>query len=472
MDKITTINGILLATQNDMNEHAENKAMHVTEKEKTSWDSKADTAALITHETNDVVHITEEERKKWNTSPEVDAVGNMTLTGTLTARSGIFSSPVQANGGLQIQVAPVTDADAVRKGDLARPLIPMLSSQQENGVGFYHILGSAFTAGDVTTCTSEDFPFIMSEHRVIGGGDDNLYAWFPTTFVLELNALFNYGRTDTVNAATAKFGVRANFGPCSNPWYAVSWLPWPPAVWPYRQNDYVDPVIYADTENGRDNPVASVWPGNTGSDFLPRCGFQSTQRADRVRNNKHYLYAVYDRYKTARFIVFRETNSHYDGRKRLYLFSQDRDGSVKLIGAVKSNYSFSHHILSMSKYGVSGVAGWWAERDDPFNLASKIQESWIEGKRPADDCSWPLRQSLFEISAEGGTLDIELTCENKSYTCINCPDWIIWQNGEDGTGVWQLIVAPNATSEIRQGLVNVSLYNGITYTIIVNQQVP
>ena len=221
------------------------------------------------HVENTTVHVTEQEKEKWNKAPVTDAAGNMSLSGNLKAKGGTFSNAINAAGGVNIPIIPGDDTDAVRKADLTKPLIPMLSSQQENGVGFYHKLGNAFTAGGVTTCVSEDFPFIMSEHRIIGGGDDNLYAWYPTTFVLELNTLFNYGQIDAMNESTSKFGVRANFGPCYKPWFAVFWVAWPPVTWPYRQNDYADPLIYSYTENEHGGPVASVWPGNTGGDFLP-----------------------------------------------------------------------------------------------------------------------------------------------------------------------------------------------------------
>lgn len=470
MNKITTINGIFLANQNDVNEHFENAAVHVTQEEKTAWNDKADRTSFAAHEINTVVHVTKEEREKWNRSLEVDADDNLSLPGSLTAQGGTFSDAVHADGGIIIPIPPVSDVGAVRKVDLTSPLFPMLPSQQENGVGFYHKLGSAFTAGGVTVCTSEDFPFIMSEHRMIGPGDDNIHAWYHSTFVLELNTLVNPSGVDVANSDNSKFGVRANFGPCLRPWFSVSWLPWPPAEWPYRQNDYVDPLIYSEAENGRDHPVASVWPGNTGSDFLPRCGFQSSQRAGYVRSNSHYLYAVYDSHQTARLIVFREEHSHMNGRKRLYLFSQDRAGAIKLIGAVKSSYSFSYHVLSMSRHGVSGVAGWWAERGDPFGLLSKIKESWTGGQRPMDDCPWPIRQSLFDVPAEGGVVDIELTCDNKTHICISCPDWITWEDGAGDSEQWQLVAAPNETGISRNGLVNVQLYNGITYTIMINQQ--
>ncbi|MCD8061983.1 MAG: hypothetical protein LUE13_06565 [Akkermansiaceae bacterium] len=61
MDKITTINGILMATQNDFNEHVENAAVHVTEKERTEWNAKADASALASHEENAAIHVSREE---------------------------------------------------------------------------------------------------------------------------------------------------------------------------------------------------------------------------------------------------------------------------------------------------------------------------------------------------------------------------------------------------------------------------
>ncbi len=87
-----------------------------------------------------------------------------------------------------------------------------------------------------------------------------------------------------------------------------------------------------------------------------------------------------------------------------------------------------------------------------------------------DDCPWPIRQSLFDVPAEGGVVDIELTCDNKTHICISCPDWITWEDGAGDSEQWQLVAAPNETGISRNGLVNVQLYNGITYTIMINQQ--
>lgn len=74
MDKITTINGILMATQNDFMEHTENMD----------------------------VHITDGERRKWNGMPEIDAAGNMNLSGNMTAQDGRFQGDVALDRTLHV----------------------------------------------------------------------------------------------------------------------------------------------------------------------------------------------------------------------------------------------------------------------------------------------------------------------------------------------------------------------------------
>lgn len=124
MDKITTINGILLGTQNDFNEHVENTTVHLTEEERDVWNAKADasslsskvdTAAFTAHETNAVVHITEEEREKWNKSPEMDADGNMMVPGNITAQGGMFSRDVTMAKSLNVEGKGTFDSDTLFK---------------------------------------------------------------------------------------------------------------------------------------------------------------------------------------------------------------------------------------------------------------------------------------------------------------------------------------------------------------------
>lgn len=122
MNKITSINGILLTPQNDFYQHEKNNSAHITEDERTAWNSKAEasevnskvsTEAFDAHKADASVHITDEERTRWNTAPQLDESGNMTLAGSLTT-AGTYN----ANGGINIPVDPVTETDAARKHEV------------------------------------------------------------------------------------------------------------------------------------------------------------------------------------------------------------------------------------------------------------------------------------------------------------------------------------------------------------------
>lgn len=153
MNTINTLNGVILASRDEVTEHAENTTVHLTEEERTTWNAKADASALsgkvdtgtfTAHETNPTVHvtqeerekwnarttkgvvtatqdgldehaentavhITEEERQRWNTTPELDSTGSMTLTGELKVNktltvSGrvILTNRVNLNGAVQM----------------------------------------------------------------------------------------------------------------------------------------------------------------------------------------------------------------------------------------------------------------------------------------------------------------------------------------------------------------------------------
>ena len=146
MDKITSINGILLTAHNDFYEHEKNNSVHITEDERTAWNSKAEasevnskvsTETFDAHKADASVHITEEERNRWNTAPHLDESGNMTLAGSLTT-AGTYN----ANGGIngkQIEILTEDEqgnwqvvyyADAVRQetaDDSMLSVIPVAS---------------------------------------------------------------------------------------------------------------------------------------------------------------------------------------------------------------------------------------------------------------------------------------------------------------------------------------------------------
>ncbi len=75
MNTINTLNGVILASRDEVTEHAENPTVHLTEEERIAWnakadaahlDAKADAATFTAHENNQTVHVSEEEKEKWN----------------------------------------------------------------------------------------------------------------------------------------------------------------------------------------------------------------------------------------------------------------------------------------------------------------------------------------------------------------------------------------------------------------------
>lgn len=116
MNKITSINGILLTDHHDFYQHEKNSSAHITEAERTTWNAKAEASEVHakvskevfdSHSENTTVHLTEQERQRWNTTPELDESGNMALAGGLTAEGTI-----NANGGVRVP-PPSTARDAV-----------------------------------------------------------------------------------------------------------------------------------------------------------------------------------------------------------------------------------------------------------------------------------------------------------------------------------------------------------------------
>lgn len=75
MNTTNTLNGVVLASRDEVTEHAENATVHIAEEERASWNakadasqlaSKADAATFTAHETNTTVHVSQEEKEKWN----------------------------------------------------------------------------------------------------------------------------------------------------------------------------------------------------------------------------------------------------------------------------------------------------------------------------------------------------------------------------------------------------------------------
>lgn len=75
MNKINTINGVLMASQDELNKHVENGTAHVTEEERATWNNKADASALSSkvntatfniHASDSIKHLTSAEHTQWD----------------------------------------------------------------------------------------------------------------------------------------------------------------------------------------------------------------------------------------------------------------------------------------------------------------------------------------------------------------------------------------------------------------------
>ena len=124
MNKITTINGVLITPQDDFTGHAENKTLHTTEEERAAWNAKAETSELSSkvdmdtfnaHQMDNSSHITAKEREHWNSSVSTDDSGNMELPGNLTAGKATFTGSVTANQGINLPEIPAAKNSAISK---------------------------------------------------------------------------------------------------------------------------------------------------------------------------------------------------------------------------------------------------------------------------------------------------------------------------------------------------------------------
>lgn len=75
MNTINILNGVTLASRDEITDHVENATVHLTEEERTAWNAKANASQLnskveastfTAHETDMTVHVSQEEKEKWN----------------------------------------------------------------------------------------------------------------------------------------------------------------------------------------------------------------------------------------------------------------------------------------------------------------------------------------------------------------------------------------------------------------------
>lgn len=398
--------------------------------------------------------------------PQVDASGNMTLEGGLTTAGAI-----NANGGINVPVSPVNGNDVVRLIDISTPVNVLPLFSQKTVTPMRYVRGSAITVNGATVATG-DTPLVLTNNRVIQVGDDNWGASGFHTFVLELNP-FRFSTSEAGSpegkSSQQDLGVRANFGLTSSPWNSA-----PDSTFSNMDlNDLLQPIKIHSNEWGY-CPVASIWPGSASADFRARVGFQQCRdNGSRLIVNteklNQYLFACYDRRKIARIIQCYARQSPSLDPGHSYLFTQDRDGIIQLIGYVYHSYGWQTPCLWMTAHGSCGIQGCWHISQDCFNLLDVCKAGWPSSAVPDSGMSWPIQQSVFLAGSDGGTFTASITAADKTYTMSDdIPDWISYNNS-DNDGDIILTASANDTGAERDGLVNLTLFNGVMYTIVIRQ---
>lgn len=465
----TTVNakGIIIATQEDLDGHSSDAAIHITETERTVWNAKAeasevnaktDREAFDAHTGNTTAHVTAEERRRWNATPELDESGSMALPGGLTTE-GTYN----AKGGINIPVAPVRDTDAVRLSDLSHPLF-LPQGNTPNTIGRNLFVRNGRPTTYFGHLVNLDDPVLILQNCVQQGDNTSGYMYGEQTFVLDLCA-YRIEDPNGNSRNTRPQGVHCQWG--------IIYNANPGSVTNRPPNRYDTALARADGWRNYSGGSAMVWPASTGGDGKQRCGFVAGFRDDLLNGrNLEYLYAVMQP-DWVRMILYKPGYNDNRGSLELkqwcnnyYLFVQDLEGNYHYIGYANNN-GWADYALAMSNHGRDGILGMQLYDGDVFALRDKCVCIY-DGPSVKTRGRYPLSQSLFKPTSEAQNLSVIITLEDKTCQVTSHPDWMTVTLTEDAE-ITLSLTANNANIE-RLGLVDLKMSNGLTYTIVIYQQ--
>lgn len=467
MNKITSVNGILLTAQNDFCGHVKNDTAHVTKEERTAWNAKAETSEVNAkvgketfddHTGNTTVHVTAEERRRWNSAPALDESGNMALPAGLTTEA-VYN----AKGGINIPVPPVQGTDAVRLSDLSHPLF-LPPGNTVSTIGRNLFIRNGRPTAYFGHLVNLDDPVLILQNCIQQGDNTDGYMYGEHTFVLDLCA-YRIENPNGNSRNTRPQGVHCQWGILynANPNSASSRPP----------NRYDTALARADSWRDYPGGSAMVWPASTGGDGKQRCGFVAGFRDDLLKGrNLEYLYTVMQP-DWVRLILYKP--GYNDNRGTLefrqwcnnyYLFVQDLKDNYHYIGYANNN-GWADYALAMSNHGRDGILGMQLYDGDFFALRDKCLCVY-DGPSVKTRGRYPLSQSLFKPTSEAQDLFITMTLEEKTCQVISHPDWVTTAITDDRKIT--LSLTANTTNAERLGLVDVTMSNRLTYTIVIYQQ--
>lgn len=157
--------------------------------------------------------------------------------------------------------------------------------------------------------------------------------------------------------------------------------------------------------------------------------------------------------------------NHFTGTKLLPssctgMWVERQNGNRVFIGWSMTSYSFAKIGLILAPFGQSGVGAFRVHAGDVFGLAT--------GSRPSTELCYPLKACMFVSDATAQTKLSSILLMDKTCTIDPVDPWI--GVTDDGQGGLTIEIEENTTGEDRRGLCDITLSNGLTYSIHVTQK--
>lgn len=451
MNTINTLNGVILASRDEVIEHAENTTVHLTEEERTAWNAKADASQLVTkadaatftaHETNTTVHVSQEEKEKWN-ARNTKGVVAATQDGLDEHIQNMAVHVTDAERTAWNSAAAIPEASTAYTGDnthdgaetFSGPVTmngPVVSDTLETE----RMLGKAISCSclplvsDFNAMVKQGWPMGFNIVRPSGGtpvkvagGERNPWRWWSKD----------------------KIVMQVNFAADNNAIFEVGSCSFIRPTKPLE-----DHYAYAHT---------IIQTGNAGGINIS-LQIDGAMKKFRLKYHSHLsnyavapgVMSVYEWDMPEEFNNVKMTRIIYAYHARnLDVYYITASGELKLIAATPATQGYAITDAQILFHGNTEVFSALAHVED------KKLMNWLDNQPlPYSRSKWVERNSDaplsgIELSAEGASSSLTLNAEaGCAWTLVSKPDWLDvgaenWENGAVVT------VSAGATEETRHG---------------------
>lgn len=136
------------------------------------------------------------------------------------------------------------------------------------------------------------------------------------------------------------------------------------------------------------------------------------------------------------------------------------NGETVFVGWSETAYAYAKVGLVLAPFGNSGVGAFRVHLGDIFGLAG--------GSRPSLETIYPLKGCMHVADAAEQTKHSTILFADKSSTITPVDRWI--SVTDDGSGNLTVFIEQNTSGKDRRGLCDITLSNGVTYSIHVTQK--